>query len=78
MAEIVRCQALLPRPARPRIGAVTRKRVVFVTYPEITALDLVGPHEVLGVTGAYELVVAAKEADIFVRETPMNSSEEGS
>jgi len=41
---------------------VTRKRVVFVTYPAITALDLVGPHEVLGVTGAYELVVAAKEA----------------
>ena len=62
MSEIVRCQALLPRPARPRIGAVTRKRVVFVTYPKITALDLVGPHEVLGVTGAYELVVAAKEA----------------
>jgi transcriptional regulator GlxA family with amidase domain len=34
------------------------RRVVFVTYPGITALDLVGPHEVLGAAGGYELVVA--------------------
>jgi transcriptional regulator GlxA family with amidase domain len=34
-------------------------RVVFVVYPGITALDLVGPHEVLGAAGGYELVVAA-------------------
>ena len=37
------------------------RRVVFVAYPRITALDLVGPHEVLGAAGAYELVVAATE-----------------
>jgi transcriptional regulator GlxA family with amidase domain len=36
-----------------------KRRIVFVTYPGITALDLVGPHEVLGVAGAYDLVVAA-------------------
>jgi transcriptional regulator GlxA family with amidase domain len=34
-------------------------RIVFVVYPRITALDLVGPHEVLGTAGGYELVVAA-------------------
>jgi transcriptional regulator GlxA family with amidase domain len=34
-------------------------RVVFVAYPGITALDLVGPHEVLGAAGGYELIVAA-------------------
>jgi transcriptional regulator GlxA family with amidase domain len=62
MAEIVRYPALLPSPRRPRISGVTRPRVVFVTYPGITALDLVGPHEVLGATGAYELIVAAKAA----------------
>jgi transcriptional regulator GlxA family with amidase domain len=37
-------------------------RVVFVAYPGITALDLVGPHEVLGAAGGYELVVAALAA----------------
>src|SRR5689334_14952911 len=35
------------------------RRIVFVAYPGITALDLVGPHEVLGASGGYELVVAA-------------------
>jgi transcriptional regulator GlxA family with amidase domain len=38
------------------------RRLVFVTYPRITALDLVGPHEVFGVTGGYELVVAGPTA----------------
>jgi len=38
------------------------RRVVFVAYPGITALDLVGPHEVLGAAGAYQLVVAAMHA----------------
>jgi transcriptional regulator GlxA family with amidase domain len=38
------------------------RRVVFVVYPRITALDLVGPHEVLGAAGGYELVIAALEA----------------
>jgi len=42
-------------------GSVAR-RVVFVAYPGITALDLVGPHEVLGAAGEYQLVVAATEA----------------
>ncbi len=36
--------------------------MVFVVYPGITALDLVGPHEVFAATGAYECVVAAAEA----------------
>jgi transcriptional regulator GlxA family with amidase domain len=38
------------------------RRVVFVVYPRITALDLVGPHEVFGAAGAYELVVTAPHA----------------
>jgi transcriptional regulator GlxA family with amidase domain len=38
-------------------------RVVFVVYPGITALDLVGPHEVLGAAGGYELTVAAVAPD---------------
>jgi transcriptional regulator GlxA family with amidase domain len=38
------------------------RRVVFVGYPRITALDLVGPHEVFAVTGAYDIVVAGAEA----------------
>ena len=38
------------------------RRVVFVAYPRITALDLVGPHEVFGTAGGYEIVVAAAEA----------------
>jgi transcriptional regulator GlxA family with amidase domain len=37
-------------------------RVVFVAYPGITALDLVGPHEVLGAAGGYEIAVGAAEA----------------
>lgn len=36
-----------------------KRRVVFVAYPGITALDLVGPYEVLGAAGGYELTVAA-------------------
>jgi transcriptional regulator GlxA family with amidase domain len=43
------------------MGGVSR-RVVFVVYPRITALDLVGPHEVFGASGGYELVVAATDA----------------
>jgi transcriptional regulator GlxA family with amidase domain len=39
-----------------------RRRVVFAVYPRITALDLVGPHEVFGVAGGYDLLVAAAEA----------------
>ncbi|HEY5171072.1 MAG TPA: GlxA family transcriptional regulator [Acidimicrobiia bacterium] len=38
------------------------RRVVFAVYPRITALDLVGPHEVFGAAGGYDLVVAAAEA----------------
>jgi transcriptional regulator GlxA family with amidase domain len=38
------------------------RRVVFVAYPRITALDLVGPHEVFGAAEGYDLVVAAAEA----------------
>jgi transcriptional regulator GlxA family with amidase domain len=37
------------------------RRIVFAVYPGITALDLVGPHEVLGAAGGYELTVAAVE-----------------
>ncbi|HWS48210.1 MAG TPA: DJ-1/PfpI family protein [Acidimicrobiia bacterium] len=36
------------------------RRIVFVAYPRITALDLVGPHEVLGAAGGYELIIAAR------------------
>jgi transcriptional regulator GlxA family with amidase domain len=39
-----------------------KRRVVFVVYPRITALDLVGPHEVFGTAEGYDLVVAAAEA----------------
>src|SRR3954463_9605238 len=36
-----------------------RRRVVFVIYPGITALDLVGPHEVFGASGGYDVEVVA-------------------
>jgi len=39
---------------------------VFVAYPGITALDLVGPHEVLAATGGYDITVAAPEAGPIV------------
>jgi transcriptional regulator GlxA family with amidase domain len=47
------------------MGRVSR-RVVFVTYPRITALDLVGPHEVFAASGGYEIVVAGPEAGAVV------------
>jgi transcriptional regulator GlxA family with amidase domain len=53
--------SLLPSPDSRRLGGMSR-RVVFVVYPRITALDLVGPHEVFGASGGYELVIAAAEA----------------
>jgi transcriptional regulator GlxA family with amidase domain len=58
VAEIVWALALLPA-ARSRTMRGMHRRVVFVAYPGITALDLVGPHEVLGASGGYELIVAA-------------------
>jgi transcriptional regulator GlxA family with amidase domain len=39
-----------------------RRTVVFVAYPGITALDLVGPHEVLAATGCYDVTIAAPVA----------------
>jgi transcriptional regulator GlxA family with amidase domain len=42
------------------------RRVVFVVYPSITALDLVGPHEVFAASGEYEIVVAAAEVGSVV------------
>lgn len=38
------------------------RRTVFVVYPGITALDLVGPHEVLAASGGYDLEIAAAAA----------------
>jgi transcriptional regulator GlxA family with amidase domain len=49
--------------AVPQTGRVAR-RVVFVTYPRITALDLVGPHEVF--TAAAEVARrTGAEADAY-------------
>jgi transcriptional regulator GlxA family with amidase domain len=42
------------------------RRVVFAVYPRITALDLVGPHEVFAASGGYELVVAGAAAGQIV------------
>jgi transcriptional regulator GlxA family with amidase domain len=39
-----------------------RRRVVFVVYPRFTALDLVGPHEVLAAAGQYVVDVASMTA----------------
>ena len=39
-----------------------RRRIVFVVYPRFTALDLVGPHEVLATAGEYVIEVAAPGA----------------
>jgi transcriptional regulator GlxA family with amidase domain len=47
------------------MGDVSR-RVVFVVYPRITALDLVGPHEVFAASGGYEVMVAGPEAGAVV------------
>ena len=61
-AGIVRIMSLLPDPGSRTMGRMSR-RVVFVVYPRITALDLVGPHEVFGaVRAAYDIVVAGAEA----------------
>jgi transcriptional regulator GlxA family with amidase domain len=38
------------------------RRVLFVVYPGFTALDLVGPHEVMAAAGAYDVVIAAHAA----------------
>ena len=38
------------------------RTLVFVVYPGITALDLVGPNEVLGASGGYDITIAALEA----------------
>jgi transcriptional regulator GlxA family with amidase domain len=61
VAEIVGTLALLPA-ADSRTMHHMHRRVVFVAYPGITALDLIGPHEVLGASGGYELVIAAPTA----------------
>jgi transcriptional regulator GlxA family with amidase domain len=39
-----------------------KPHVVFVAYPGITALDLVGPHEVMAATGGYDITIAAPAA----------------
>ena len=72
MAENACSVSLLPRPPYRTLGLVPR-RVVFVTYPRITALDLVGPHEVFtaaaeiarrtgGEADAYAVAVASASA----------------
>ncbi len=50
VAGIVRTRSLLPDAVRRRMAACAR-RVVFVVYPGMTALDLVGPHEVFTAGG---------------------------
>jgi transcriptional regulator GlxA family with amidase domain len=63
VAEIVRSVSLLPRPWCRTLVLVSR-RVVFVTYPRITALDLVGPHEVF--TAAAEIArLTGAEPDAY-------------
>jgi transcriptional regulator GlxA family with amidase domain len=39
-----------------------KPHVVFVAYPGITALDLVGPHEVMAATAGYDITIAAPAA----------------
>jgi transcriptional regulator GlxA family with amidase domain len=46
------------------------KRLVFVAYPGITALDLVGPHEVFAATGAYDITIAAPDDKIQTGRGP--------
>ncbi len=46
------------------------KRLVFVAYPGITALDLVGPHEVFAVTGRYDITIAAPAGPIVTGRGP--------
>jgi transcriptional regulator GlxA family with amidase domain len=63
VAENACSVSLLPRSVCRTLGLVAR-RVVFVTYPRITALDLVGPHEVF--TAATEIARrAGGEADAY-------------
>jgi transcriptional regulator GlxA family with amidase domain len=57
--------SLLPPPGSRRMSDMSR-RVVFVAYPRITALDLVGPHEVFASAGGYETVVAALDSGVVV------------
>jgi transcriptional regulator GlxA family with amidase domain len=55
--------SLLPLSGSRRMRDMSR-RVVFVAYPRITALDLVGPHEVFACAGGYETVVAALDSGV--------------
>jgi transcriptional regulator GlxA family with amidase domain len=46
------------------------RRLVFVAYPGITALDLVGAHEVFAASGGYAVTIAAPEAPITTGRGP--------
>jgi len=61
--------ALLPDGERRTMRVM--RRVVFVVYPGITALDLVGPHEVLGAAGDYDLhIVATRPGPVATTRGP--------
>jgi transcriptional regulator GlxA family with amidase domain len=46
------------------------RRLVFVAYPGITALDLVGPHEVFAASGGYDITIAAPARPITTGRGP--------
>jgi transcriptional regulator GlxA family with amidase domain len=46
------------------------RRLVFVAYPGITALDLVGPHEVFAAAGGYDITVAAPSGPVTTGPGP--------
>jgi transcriptional regulator GlxA family with amidase domain len=54
----------------PRGDNAGVKRLVFVAYPGITALDLVGPHEVFAASGGYDITIAAPSGPIVTGRAP--------
>ncbi|AZQ67630.1 DJ-1/PfpI family protein [Silicimonas algicola] len=54
--------AALAEPQRPAGAPVSGPPIAMLVYPEMTALDLVGPHHFLGATGApIELVTTQRD-----------------
>src|SRR5580765_6407547 len=52
--------ALLPRAAAEEKPAAGRKVMAFLLYPEFTALDLVGPHQILAALRGYDVQLVWK------------------
>src|SRR5262249_23414731 len=56
--------ALLPKAVAQEKPASGRKVMAFLVYPEFTALDLVGPHQVLSALRGYDVQLVWKTREL--------------